>query len=246
MSPTVGRNRAVLTDSLDTDDDLVRQHYKRRELKGMSAFYDDARPEVKMQVAEREALVAGFLWRRGFNDRSQLRILDVGCGSGRELQRWAQSGVESWNLSGIDLMEARVGEARARLSAADIRVGPAQALPWADGSFDIVCQYMAFSSMPSRQGRQAAAAEIARVVAPTGFILWYDFWINPLNHETTPLGLSEVRGLFPRFVLETHRVTLAPPLARRLAPRLPLLSRWLHRVPALRSHYLVFLTRPSG
>jgi ubiquinone/menaquinone biosynthesis C-methylase UbiE len=242
----VGSDRADQTAASDTDDELIRQHYRRRDLRGTSAKYDDSRPEVQAQVAEREALVTPFLRRRGLNDRSRLRVLDVGCGSGRELQRWAQSGVETSNLCGIDLVEARLTKARAKLTTADIRVGPAQALPWADGSFDVVCQYMAFSSMRTRQCRQAAATEMARVVAPSGIILWYDFWINPLNKETTPVGLREVRGLFPGFVLKSHRVTLAPPLARLVAPNAPTLARWLNRVPALRSHLLVFLTRPSG
>jgi ubiquinone/menaquinone biosynthesis C-methylase UbiE len=242
----VGRKGAGPSRFVSDDEDLVRKRYELRDMQGDGGIYDDAHPEVRMQVAERQRLVTDFLRRRGVEDRSQLRILDVGCGSGRELQRWKQSGVDSLNLHGIDLVESRVAEAQARLKAADMRVGSAQSLPWESGSFDIVCQYMAFSSMPSSQSRQDAAAEIARVVSPTGFILWYDFWINPFNHETTRMGLKEIRRLFPAFVLETHRVTLAPPLARLIAPRALFLSRWLNHIPALRSHHLVFLFRPSG
>lgn len=227
-----------------SDDDIVRSRYRRRDHGATQPeLYSESRPEVLAQVDERQARVADFMRRRGITDLSRLRILDVGCGSGTELRRWAWWGVPVRNLFGIDLVEERVGRAREALPGADIRTGRAQAMPWADQSFDVVTQYMAFSSMPSAESRRVAALEMSRLLSAGGFILWYDFWTNPLNREVTPMRQADVRGLFAGFVMEVHRVTLAPPLSRATAGRLPVLASWLHRIPLFRTHYLVFMVR---
>ena len=61
------------------------------------------------------------------------RILDLGCGDGQLTQRIAGSGA---NVTAIDASAEMVAAARARGIAAD--QGPAESLPYPDGSFDAV------------------------------------------------------------------------------------------------------------
>src|SRR5688572_1104848 len=64
-----------------------------------------------------------------------MRALDVGCGTGlltSELVRVLGPA----NVVAIDPSEAFVTAARARLPGVDVRVGPAEDLPFEDGSFD--------------------------------------------------------------------------------------------------------------
>jgi hypothetical protein len=58
------------------------------------------------------------------------------------------------------------------------------------------------------------------------------------------VGREEIGALFPGCRTTLTRVTLAPPLARILAPKAPAVARMLAAVPWLRTHYLGVLRKP--
>jgi hypothetical protein len=74
-------------------------------------------------------------------------------------------------------------------------------------------------------------------------VLWYDFIWNPLNRATHGVGRAELGRLFPGFAADLERATLAPPLARLVAPRSERAARALAALPWLRGHYLGLLRR---
>jgi hypothetical protein len=94
--------------------------------------------------------------------------------------------------------------------------------------------------------REAAAREIARVVRPDGILLWYDFVLNPTNRDTHGIRAVELRRLFPGFSVDAHRLTLAPPMARFIAPRSSRLAAMLQEIRPLQTHLLAFLRPPNG
>jgi hypothetical protein len=47
-------------------------------------------------------------------------------------------------------------------------------------------------------------------------ILRYDFRLNPTNPQTRGIRPKEIKRLFPGCAFEFHKITLAPPLARRI------------------------------
>jgi hypothetical protein len=103
-----------------------------------------------------------------------------------------------------------------------------------------------FTSVLDPEMKQAMAAEMLRVLRPHGIILWYDFfWKNPANPYVRPVGKEELRQLFPGCAFDLRRVSLAPPLARLVAPRSWAASAVLSRVPALCTHYLGAIYRPA-
>lgn len=189
---------------------------------------------------------------------AERRILDVGCGSGQWLIDFESWGATRKNLAGIDLLPSRVRSARARLAAfrdeggeesvgADIREGNAAALPWKDQAFDIVCQSTVFSSILDPGVRRAVAAEMARVLALEGAIVWYDFFVNnPRNPHVRGVKPSEMSELFPGFASRSQRITLLPPLSRRLVPVSWLAAEGLERMRLLNTHLLVVLKRSSS
>jgi ubiquinone/menaquinone biosynthesis C-methylase UbiE len=171
-------------------------------------------------------------------------VLDVGCGYGQWLADLETLGAERRLLAGIDLVPERVEKARARLGGADIREGDASELPFEDGAFDLVLQSMMFSSILDASVKRRAAAEMARVLAPGGLVLWYDFFVNnPRNPNVRGVGRREVEELFPGFDLRWRRVTLAPPLLRALVPRLRPLAGALQGLRVLNTHALATLSR---
>jgi SAM-dependent methyltransferase len=90
------------------------------------------------------------------------RVLDVGCGSGEFLAHLARLGAAP---AGIDPAPGMVELARSRVPGADVRLGPAQPLPWPDGSFDVVT---AFNALQFADDPVDALAELARVAVPGG------------------------------------------------------------------------------
>ena len=94
------------------------------------------------------------------------RALDVGCGTGALTVTLAEV-LGAGNVAAIDPSERFVAATRARLPAADLRVGVGEELPWGDGEFDAVLAQLVVDGMSdARRG----AAEMRRVARPGGAI----------------------------------------------------------------------------
>lgn len=219
----------------------IRLVYAKRENRGRYSFFNQAYL-LALQEVEREmlALLGRALDRTGSRDLSATRVLDVGCGGGYWLRRLIDWGVAPANAHGMDLLPDRVERARTHLPAAcDIRLADGQAIPWPDGHFGLVSQFVMFSSVLSDEVRAAIAREMLRVTAPGGHILWYDFHVdNPRNRDVRGVRLGEVRRLFPGCGVEARRVTVAPPLARKLLPRFAGVYEVVRLVPGVRTHWV--------
>jgi hypothetical protein len=87
--------------------------------------------------------------------------------------------------------------------------------------------------------RRNLAAEMLRVLKPGGLIVWYDFWLNPSNRQTRGIRPAEIRRLFPGCAFDFRKITLAPPLARRVVPLSWLAACLLEKMRVFNSHYLV-------
>jgi ubiquinone/menaquinone biosynthesis C-methylase UbiE len=106
---------------------------------------------------------------------SRVRLLDVACGTGRTLHQLAVAH-PALRLYGIDLSPAYVRLARRRLAdvaEVALAVENAEALPFADGAFDVVTSVYLFHELP-RNTRRAVARELWRVVRPGGLVVLED------------------------------------------------------------------------
>jgi len=118
-----------------------------------------------------------FTWRHFFEpvhrrvmaeigDVAGRDILDLGCGTGDLLRRFAAAG--AGRLAGIDPSEGMLAVARELSSAQadiDFLCAPAESLPFGEGEFDIVTSCIAFHHFPEPR---EALAEAARVLRPSG------------------------------------------------------------------------------
>lgn len=224
----------------------IRAVYARRRAEGRDARYTvfDRANLFRLLALERELVAA--LRAEGLTEVATLRALDVGCGGGwwlRTLLRW---GARPAHLAGIDLLPEAVAACRTIHPDLDVRLGNAAELPFADAAFDLVSQFTVFSSILDDDLRRRVAAEMLRVLRPDGVVLWYDFTVNPVNPDARGIGRRELARLFPGRRLRIRRVTLAPPLARLVAPRSWLLAELLECLPPLRTHLLATLRRPAA
>lgn len=215
--------------------------YDARNARNVGSRYSLTSVANLMAVQERERCLLGQFSQRGW-DLANLDCLDVGCGTGGELARLIAYGVEPRRLHGIDLRDDAIAAAKDRLPLCEVVTGDASELPYATGSMDVVMQLTTLSSILDEEVRRRVAAEMVRVCRPSGLVMSYDFVTNPTNADTRGLSRDEVRRLFPGCQIRAHRVTLAPPLARRIAPRSRRLAAILGALPPLKTHLIAFAT----
>ena len=91
--------------------------------------------------------------------------LDIGCGEGRFVRMLGTTGLGS---SGIDPTERLIAAAQAKDPDGDYHVCGAEALPFADASFDLCVSYL---SLIDIELIDQAIAEAARVIKPGGGFL---------------------------------------------------------------------------
>jgi SAM-dependent methyltransferase len=100
-------------------------------------------------------------WRRWLVDGARGRVLDVGCGTGRNLPL-LPAGTRA---VGLEPSWDAVQRARRRAPGVPLVVGSAEALPFRDGAFDTVLSGLVFCTVPDpHQGLR----EVRRVLRADG------------------------------------------------------------------------------
>jgi SAM-dependent methyltransferase len=141
------------------------------------------------------------------------QVLDVGCGAGTDLMRFARGGAI---VSGVDLSSSAIALAKANFAqqglAADLREADGERLPFADETFDLV---YAHGVVQYTTDDRALVAQCRRVLKPGGTAVFQVYnrisWLNALSklmkvgleHEDAPVlkkySLSEFRALLEGF-----------------------------------------------
>ena len=222
----------------------VQDEYQRREREIPSDLYAPWQPAEILARTGRRRLAATLLHQARVFPKIGDQCLEIGSGTLGWLGELTSWGVRDTDIHGIDLDPMRVGRARETLSGADLRVGDATKLPWPEGSFQLVIVSTVLSSILDQDVRSLVAAEATRVIAPGGALLWYDFaYNNPRNPHVRKVNRTELKQLFPSLHGTIRSLTLAPPLARLVAPRSWPVAILLEGLPPLRTHLLAVLTK---
>jgi SAM-dependent methyltransferase len=148
------------------------------------------------------------------------RVLEVGCGAGTDLIRFARHGAK---VAGVDLAPSSIALAAANFRlenrAAQLAVADGQALPFGDGSFDLV---YAHGVVQYTTDDRALVRECRRVLGPGGVAVFQVYnrisWLNALakltkvdlEHADAPVlrkySIAEFRDLLTDF----SRVRIVP------------------------------------
>jgi SAM-dependent methyltransferase len=130
--------------------------------------------------------------------RSEVRLLEVGCGAGNNLWFAAREGFQ---VAGIDGSASAIDYARKRFAEdglqGDLRVGDFTSLPWDDRSFDLAFDRGALTNCGLSMGRKAVA-EVRRVLVPGGKFYFNPYSVMHSSHvagSPGPDGVTqEIRG----------------------------------------------------
>jgi SAM-dependent methyltransferase len=223
----------------------IAERYARRA--GLPDLYSPLRPEVWQAQQERQRVMLALLKQHTQQPLSTLDLLEIGCGHGDNLLELLRLGFDPARIVANELLPERAAAARRRLPAATrLHEGDALALPQPEASLDIVLQSTVFSSILDDGFQQQLAAAMWRWLKPGGAVLWYDFTVdNPRNPDVRGVPLARIAALFPTGKIDARRVTLAPPIARRVVKLHPAAWRVFNALPLLRTHVLAWIEKPA-
>ncbi|MBB4658653.1 class I SAM-dependent methyltransferase [Parvularcula dongshanensis] len=131
--------------------------------------------------------------------QDEVVFADIGCGTGRLLVDVADNFPEL-RMHAVDLSENYLNTTRRATSFSDRIVytqAPAERLPYADGSVDIIASVYLFHELPPKVRREVAA-EFARVLRPGGLYLHLD------SVQYGDTGLDILLETFPRVLHEPY------------------------------------------
>jgi ubiquinone/menaquinone biosynthesis C-methylase UbiE len=135
-------------------------------------------------------------WRGELVADARGRVLEVGCGTGRGLPDYDSS----VDLFALDLNFGSLYRARRRRHDADLICASAEAIPFADDSFDCVVSSLVFCSVPDAD---RGLRELKRVLRPDGRLLMLEhvqarsrFWARVLN-TMQPAWTMVTGGCYP-------------------------------------------------
>lgn len=165
-----------------------------------------------------------------FDEYRGRRVLEVGCGAGTDLLRFARGGAR---VTGVDAARSAIALARQNFSQqqldASLQVADGEALPFPDGAFDLV---YAHGVIQYAADDRRVVAECRRVLASGGLAIFQVYnrvsWLNLLSkvmkvgleHEDAPVlrkysigefrrlladgGFTDVRLVFERFPVRSR------------------------------------------
>jgi SAM-dependent methyltransferase len=167
-----------------------------------------------------------------FNGFAGQRVLEIGCGIGTDLVRFARGGAR---VTGVDLAETSIDLARQNfalhgLEAEALQVADGAALPFDQASFDVVychgvLQYAADAP--------AVVAEARRVLRPSGVAIFMVYnrvsWLHAMS-KVMKVGLEHGDApVLKLYSIPEFTALLAPFRDVRIVPeRFPVASR-LHK-----------------
>ena len=192
---------------------------------GTKAFFDDL-DDYRFDKLHYLPKVVDFSAFRG------QRLLEVGCGIGTDLVRFAKGGAR---VTGVDLAQTAIDLARKNfelngVAAEELRVANGEALPYPDSAFDVVyghgvIQYTSDAPQLIR--------EMHRVLKPggTGIFMVYNrvSWLNAMSKLMKVALEHEDAPVLKKYSIAEFKELLKPFASVEIVPeRFPVKSR-LHK-----------------
>ena len=155
-----------------------------------------------------------------FNAYRAKSVLEVGCGAAVDLARFAKGGARA---TGVDIASSAIDLARANFQQqgleGEFHVANAEALPFPDGTFDLVYAHgvVQYTADPQR-----LVNEVRRVLKPGGEAIFQVYnrisWLNALSklmkvgleHDDAPVLLTFTIGEFRQLLSGFSSIRIVP------------------------------------
>jgi SAM-dependent methyltransferase len=151
---------------------------------GVVEWYEDFRPSLNDDEVD--------VLRR-FLGPGRGRCLDLGCGTGVAIPELARLG---WTVVGVDVSEEMLS--RARPLGAELIRAPAEALPFADASFDAAVSIWTHTDVDDFSAILREAARVLRPGAPFAYIGAHPCFVGPHSRFIAAEGVPELHPGYRR------------------------------------------------
>ena len=216
-------------------EDKIKEQYRNRDEK--THLYNSSSSYVLFTEEERNLKIKEIL-RNNFNskDFSQLTVLEVGAGHGNNHKVFVEAGIKLQNIEFNELLPERIAHLKHHFPSNFVYEGDISNINISK-KYDVVFQSTVFSSVLDDSARKKIAQTMLALLNENGIILWYDFiFNNPNNKDVKKVSIDEIKTLFPQCEFSFQKVTLAPPIGRRVGKFYNLFN-----LPFLRSHILAVI-----
>ncbi len=222
--------------------DRLRAHFEPGALR---RNYNPEDPGNRWLFRDRWDAILGAL--RSLRDTNgPLRYIEIGSGDGEGLREVTLQEVTREPVVGLDLVVEGLRLSRTVCPGTSVVWADGAVLPFRDGSFDVVAQFLMLSSVLDGTRRRRVADESMRILRPGGWVVCLDLRYPQLRSSSrVALTLAKLRTLYPGGEISSTTLGLVPPLARVAAPLSPGLCRWLSRLSPLRVYRLAVIRKPG-
>ena len=192
-------------------DDLerIRQVYRPRTKVG--EFFDPRswnvfEPGLQFNESEYRDLMISALRTAGCTWQwvEQAKILEMGCGWGRNSYLFMELGFSADQIHGIDLMEHFVMHGKKQCPGLNLIVGSGTNTSFASESFDLILFHTVFSAVFDGQVHEDLLKEASRLLRPDGLIVIYDILGNYKTH-TNKDAQEYIRPLSPQSIFKMSK-----------------------------------------
>jgi len=166
--------------------------------------------DLRRQFGDIDIYLFDQLLRGRFDGRS--RVLDAGCGGGRNLSYLLAQGFDVFAIdqdaAAVSAVAGLFTRLAPQLPVDRVRLGEVQALPWADGSMDAVVSSAVLHFAHDDEHFRAMVAEMWRVLAPGGLL--FARLATSISIEgliARPVGRVRLPDGSDRFVVDERTLT---------------------------------------
>lgn len=188
-------------------------------------------------IKEREHVYESIM-RGCFSNMEELKMLEIGAGTGGNLLFFHQLGIPYSNIFANELQEERINQLKINYPEIVVINGNAAEIE-TNQEFDVIFQSTVFTSVLSDEMRKSLAEKMWELLCDNGIVLWYDFiYDNPQNKNVKKVTKQEIKSLFPNAKkIQFHSVSLAPPIGRRVGK----LYAFFNKFKFLRTHIIAVI-----
>lgn len=222
----------------------IIERYHRRQSKDASALYNCLKPCNVVAFTEKYKKLCNILLQNFGLTFSTKNYLEIGCGTGSNLIQLLQLGVPPTNLTGNDIFEPSLKKAQETLpTKIQLQLGNFLDITYQENTYDCIILSTVLSSILDLKFQKEVIEKAYKLLTKNGIILLYDFiFNNPWNPDVKGINLKYIKSICPWSAYNFSKVTLCPPLARKLC-HFPYFLKLLTSIKLMNTHIIGFLRK---
>ena len=133
-------------------------------------------------------------------ETSEIKLLDIGCGSGGMIEYFITKGFQSANCYGVDLSVTRISKAKQQFPEVNFICGDALDQHFTTLQFDLITSFDLYSHFTTAEQIILGLQNVYKSLAENGSFLWYDIYSKdhfkaPTNSESWGFNLQQMKEL---------------------------------------------------